>query len=45
MGILIAWVVVNFITISLGTWLFRRRSVNQHNKEVGENEMDSFRKV
>ncbi|KIR35936.1 endoplasmic reticulum protein [Cryptococcus deuterogattii MMRL2647] len=45
MGILVAWVVVNFITISIGTWLFRRRSVNQHNKEVGENEMDSFRKV
>ncbi|OXM77023.1 endoplasmic reticulum protein [Cryptococcus neoformans Bt63] len=41
MGILVAWVVVNFITISLGTWLFRRRSINQHNKEVGENEMDS----
>ncbi|TYJ52218.1 hypothetical protein B9479_007177 [Cryptococcus floricola] len=38
LGILIAWIAVSFITISLGTWLFRRQSVNQHNKEVGENE-------
>ncbi|ODN82224.1 hypothetical protein L202_02510 [Cryptococcus amylolentus CBS 6039] len=40
LGILIAWIVVSFITISLGTWLFRRRSVNQHNKELGESEFD-----
>ncbi|WVQ76068.1 hypothetical protein IAR50_005705 [Cryptococcus sp. DSM 104548] len=39
-GILIAWIAVSFITITLGTWLFRRRSVNEHNKAVGENEMD-----
>ncbi|WVF69967.1 hypothetical protein IAT40_004752 [Kwoniella sp. CBS 6097] len=45
LGILIAWVVVSFITISLATWLFRRRSIIQHNKEVGENEMDSVEKV
>ncbi|AAW45796.1 hypothetical protein CNBJ2900 [Cryptococcus deneoformans B-3501A] len=45
MGILVAWVALNFITISLGTWLFRRQSINQHNKEVGENEMDSADKV
>lgn len=37
--ILLAWLVVDFITISLGTWLVRRKSVNQHNKEIGENEM------
>ncbi|WVQ98009.1 hypothetical protein IAU59_005129 [Kwoniella sp. CBS 9459] len=39
-GVLIAWVVVSWITISVATWLFRRKSVIQHNKEVGENEMD-----
>lgn len=41
LGILLASLIVDFITISLGTWLFRRKSVNQHKKEIGENEMDS----
>ncbi|WVW78515.1 hypothetical protein I302_100470 [Kwoniella bestiolae CBS 10118] len=41
LGILLAWVVVNIITITVTTWLFRRKSVNEHNKEVGENEMDN----
>ncbi|WVQ83351.1 hypothetical protein IAT38_005490 [Cryptococcus sp. DSM 104549] len=40
-GILLAWCVFNAITISLATWLFRRNCVNEHNKEVAENEMDS----
>ncbi|WVN89462.1 uncharacterized protein L203_104685 [Cryptococcus depauperatus CBS 7841] len=40
MGILLAWIILNFITISIGTWWFRRKAVNQHNKEVAENEMD-----
>ncbi|WWC59308.1 uncharacterized protein I303_101859 [Kwoniella dejecticola CBS 10117] len=40
LGILLAWIVVNIITICVATWLFRRKSVNEHNKEVGENELD-----
>ncbi|WVQ76067.1 hypothetical protein IAR50_005704 [Cryptococcus sp. DSM 104548] len=38
MAVLVAWIIVSFITISLGTWLFRRQTVTQHNKEVAENE-------
>ncbi|WRT64817.1 uncharacterized protein IL334_001753 [Kwoniella shivajii] len=45
LGILLAWVVVNILTITVATWLFRRKSVNQHNKEVGENEMDNVERV
>ncbi|WWD00523.1 hypothetical protein V866_007440 [Kwoniella sp. B9012] len=45
LGILLAWIAVNIITITLTTWLFRRKSVNQHNKEVGENELDSLERV
>ncbi|KAK8847379.1 hypothetical protein IAR55_005237 [Kwoniella newhampshirensis] len=40
LGILLAWVVVNMITLTLATIWFRREAINQHNKEVGENEMD-----
>ncbi|WWD21471.1 hypothetical protein CI109_105957 [Kwoniella shandongensis] len=40
-GILLGWIGVNIITVSAATWWFRRHAVNQHNKEVGENEMDS----
>ncbi|OCF76878.1 endoplasmic reticulum protein [Kwoniella mangroviensis CBS 8886] len=45
LGILLAWIAVNIITITLTTWLFRRKSVNQHNKEVGENELDSLERI
>jgi hypothetical protein len=36
LGILLAWIVLSCITIPVATWLFRRKSVNQHRKEVGE---------
>ncbi|GFZ51748.1 hypothetical protein JCM24511_09516, partial [Saitozyma sp. JCM 24511] len=39
-GILIAWIVVSCCTITVATWLFRRKAVNQHRKEVGEYESD-----
>ncbi len=29
------------ITITLATWLFRRKAVNAHRKEVGEMEQDA----
>lgn len=37
-GILIAWIVVSMITISLSTWLYRRKAVNEHNRQMGEEE-------
>lgn len=40
LGILLAWIVLSFITISVATWLIRRNSVNAHRKAVGENELD-----
>ncbi|WWC86960.1 uncharacterized protein L201_001841 [Kwoniella dendrophila CBS 6074] len=40
LGILLAWIVLSIITITTATWLIRRKAINQHNKEVGENEMD-----
>lgn len=30
LGIVIAWIVVSIITITLSTWLSRRKAVNQH---------------
>ncbi|WVR09756.1 hypothetical protein IAU60_006832 [Kwoniella sp. DSM 27419] len=45
LGILLAWIVVSIITISLATFLIRRKAENQHNKEVAENEMDSTERV
>jgi len=36
LGILIAWIVVSLITISLGTWVTRRKTVNAHKKEMAE---------
>jgi hypothetical protein len=40
LGILLAWIVLSLITIPLATWLFRRNAVNQHKREIGENEKD-----
>jgi len=40
MGILIAWIVLSLITISLGTWVTRRKSVNAHHKEMAERRQD-----
>lgn len=37
LGILLAWIVFSFITISVSTWLLRRKSVNQHRREVAQN--------
>lgn len=39
-GILIAWIVVSIISITVATWLYRRKAVNQHIKAVGEQERD-----
>ena len=39
LGILLAWIALSMITISVATWAFRRRSVNDHRKAVGEMEL------
>lgn len=36
LGILLAWVAVSFITITLATWLIRRKSVKSHQQEQVE---------
>lgn len=30
LGILLAWIALSLITVSLATWLGRRKAVNQH---------------
>jgi hypothetical protein len=40
LGILLAWIAVSCFTITLTTWLFRRKAIQQHCKEVGEIEFD-----
>jgi hypothetical protein len=34
-GILLAWVVVSCITVTLVTWLYRRKDLQQYRKETG----------
>lgn len=41
-GILIAWCAVSCITIPIVTWLFRRKAVNAHRQETGENQKDEM---
>lgn len=45
LGILIAWIVVSLITVSLATWLSRRKAVNLHRKAKTEEERVSGEKV
>lgn len=40
-GILIAWIAVSCITIPLLTWLLRRTAINEHRRNVAENELDT----
>jgi hypothetical protein len=39
-GILLAWIAVSLCTITISTYLFRRKAVNQHSRSVGELEKD-----
>jgi hypothetical protein len=39
-GILLGWIGLSIVTIALSTWLFRRKSVNEHRKAMGEEEYD-----
>ncbi len=39
-GILLAWIAVSLCTITISTYLFRRKAVNQHSRAVGELEKD-----
>lgn len=36
LGIVIAWIAVSIITVSLATWLGRRKAVNQHRRALRE---------
>lgn len=39
-GILLAWIGVSMITITIATWLYRRKAVNEHNRQMGEDETE-----
>lgn len=39
LGIIIAWIAVSCITITVATLLIRRKMVNEHKKEMGENQI------
>lgn len=39
-GILLGWIGVSIVTITLATWLYRRKAVNEHAKAMGEHERD-----
>lgn len=39
-GILLGWIGVSLITVSLATWLMRRKAVNEHRRATGEMEGD-----
>lgn len=40
LGILLGWIALSLITISVATWIFRRKSVNAHRRAMGERETD-----
>lgn len=40
-GILLAWTVLSMLTIALATYLYRRKAVNEHAREMGESEKDA----
>jgi hypothetical protein len=45
LGILIAWIVLSFITVSVATWLTRRKSVNEyHRQQAGAHDAGSIEK-